>query len=451
MMMNTILSVCFIFVWLILYLMLMNNIKPKKNIILGVTLPHYAHDDPAVKVICKSFKKWLNIIMLPLLLLMIPPFFMPLMGQAMLWFMSWVLLAIVAPMLVFARHRGKLMALKRVNNWYSEAAGRALVDIKVAAIPQKKINGLLFLPPVIAALIPIIHSLINTADWGFTLTLATFLLMNIIFWLCYHLIFRLRAEIVNEDVSLTFALTRVRRYNWGKLFLIASWLTGALAIFMWIMPDNTTAILVGSFAYCLLIIALSIQTEFAVRVAQQKLTAADTGSHYLDEDEYWLLGLIYHNPNDNHLLVNDRVGMNMSLNLAKPAGKFLFGLTVLIIIALPFTGVMLWNEEITPTRLIVSETTLIARHTRDKFVMPLNSIEKLELIETLPSMIRVAGTGFENLYKGNFRAGDYGTSRVCLNPRNPPFLVIKSGGHTYIINDADSNVTRRIYDLISRY
>jgi hypothetical protein len=296
---NIILFICFVPVWIILYLTLMNNLKPKKNIILGVTLPHYAHDDPATKLICQSFKKWLNIVMLSLLLLMIPPFFMQLMGQIMTWLMTWLLLTLIGSMAVFAKHRGKLMELKRANNWYSEAT--------------------------------------------------------------------------------------------------------------------------------------------------------DTGSLYLDEDEYWLFGLIYHNPNDNHLLVNNRVGMNMSINLAKPFGKIIMGLTVLIIAALPFTGILMWNAETTPTRLILSETTLTTRHTRDKYVIRLDSIESAELLETLPSMLRVAGTGFENLNKGNFRAGSYGISRVCLQPKDPPFLVIRSGGHTYIINDADNKVTREVYNLIRIY
>jgi hypothetical protein len=211
--------------------------------------------------------------------------------------------------------------------------------------------------------------------------------------------------------------------------------------------DNMTALLASVFAYTLIIIGVSIYTEFATRIAQQKLTAGNTGDLYLDEDEYWLLGMFYHNPNDNHFFVNDRVGMNMSVNLAKPAGKVVLILTVLVILAMPFLGVWMTKEQAVPLNLILTETTLTARHTSDKYVIPLNSIESVELIEKLPSMIKTGGTNLENLYKGNFRAGGYGSARVCIRPLNPPFLVIKSEGNIYIINDEDSNVTREVYDF----
>ena len=124
-------------------------------------------------------------------------------------------------------------------------------------------------------------------------------------------------------------------------------------------------------------------------------------------------------------------------------------LSILCIAALPFFGMWIWTEERTPTKLILSETALTARHTRDRYVIRLDTIESVKLLETLPSASRVAGTGLTNLYKGHFRVDGFGSSRVCLQPKNPPFLVIRSGGNTYIINDADSSVTRNVYARIS--
>jgi hypothetical protein len=168
--------------------------------------------------------------MIPLFLLLIPPFFLHPMGLNFIWFMTWLIFAMAAPMILFARHRGKLMALKRAKNWHSAAAGRALIDIKAATMTRKKISSFLFLPPVIAGIFTILYSLTNPTEFGMTLVYVIFTLLVIFFWLLYYLIFRLRAEVVNEDVTLTVELTRMRRYNWGKFFLIASWITGALVL-----------------------------------------------------------------------------------------------------------------------------------------------------------------------------------------------------------------------------
>jgi uncharacterized membrane protein len=292
-MMNFFISLVIILIWPISYFVMRNNLKPKNNIILGATLPLSAHNDCETQAICNSFKKSLNIVMLPLLLLAIPLFFMQSMGAVMTWGMTWVLFIIVVPFVVFAKHRGKLLALKNAKNWHS-----------------------------------------TTEDF------------------------------------------------------------------------------------------------------------------YLDEDEHWLWGILYHNPNDERFLVNSRVGMNMTVNMAKPAGKAIMIFSFLCILALPLIGVWIWYEDVTPTRLVLSERTLVARHTRDQYVIQLDTIESVELIESLPTMLRVGGIGLHNLSKGNFRAGHYGMSSVNIHPGNPPFLVIHSAGRYYILNDSDSNVTRDVYALI---
>ena len=97
MLVNIIFAVSFVPVWPILYFMLRNNTKPKKNIILSVTLPESAHGDPEVLAICRGFKRWLNRVMLPLLPLLAPPFFMSVTGVALTWFMIWLLAALAAP------------------------------------------------------------------------------------------------------------------------------------------------------------------------------------------------------------------------------------------------------------------------------------------------------------------------------------------------------------------
>jgi len=447
---NIIFAVSFIPIWPILYFIIRNNKEPKKNIIIGTTLPQSVHKDAGVQEIVSSFKKWLNIAMLPLLPLMIPPFFMSTMGAAMTWFMVWLLLLIVLPFAVFAVHRGKLMELKRENNWYSEAANHTLADVKAASMPVRKINGIWFLPPVVISLFPIVYMIAESAARETAIVYITFAILTAAFWLCYHLIFRLRSEILNENLTLTMALTHVRRYNWGKFWLIATWATGILNLLILLLGVDTTAFLVIVLGYSVLLIGVSIYTEFSTRIAQQKLTAGDTGELYLDEDDHWIWGILYYNPNNNHFLVNDRIGMNMSFNLAKPAAAIIMGLGLLCLVAMPFFGIWMWMEETTPPKLVICETELIARHTSDLYVIPLADIDTVELTGELPYILtRNNGAGFENLNKGRFTLLDYGSAFLCVRAQDPPFLIITAGGKTYLLNDAESAVTQEVYALIS--
>jgi uncharacterized membrane protein len=443
--MNVILAVCFIPIWPIVYFMTRNLIKPKKNIVLGVTLPSEVLADESVQALCRSFIKRHNMLMLPLLPLIFPLFLMPSMGAAMTWAMTWLLILVIAPNAVFAVHRGKLMTLKRENGWQSKAAGLASVGANAAVQRPQKIKWFWFLLPTALSTVPIADGLRAPSESEMTAVYITFAAMSLFFWWFYTLIFRLRAEVVDDNLSLTAALTRARRGQWGRFWIFAVWLNAGLNLTVWAVPDSFTAFMAAILSYTVLIILLGIYTEFSVRFAQQRLTAQNVSEEYLDEDEYWILGLFYHNPNDRHLLVNDRVGMNMSLNMAKTSGKVLMGLALLSLLSLPFVGIWMWTEESVPTKLVLTETELIARHTRDLYVIAFDTIESVELIDKLKISSKINGTNFDNLLKGQFRTAGYGNARLCVRPKDPPFLLIKAGGQTFIFNDGDSDVTLEIY------
>ena len=87
--------------------------------------------------------------------------------------------------------------------------------------------------------------------------------------------------------------------------------------------------MVSTLLYTLLILYICLRAEFAARRAQERLTR-ESGPDYVDEDEFWIWGLIYYNPNDRRAMINDRTGMGMSMNLARPAGKVVRGLCALL-------------------------------------------------------------------------------------------------------------------------
>ena len=448
---NIIFAVCFIPIWPVMYFVIRNLVKPKKNIILGATLPCEVHESAEVQSVCHSFKRWLNILLLPLLPLLTPAFFMESTGAPLTWYMTWVLLLIVLPFVVLGVHRGKLIALKRDNGWYSEAAGRALVDVKAAAAPAHRISGFWFLLPTIISLIPVASSIIDPGEYVLMVVYVTFALTAALFWLLYHMIFRVRSEVVNENMTLTMALTRVRRNNWGKFWLISVWLTSALNLVIWLSAENVTVLLVATLTYSAAILVIAMRTEFATRTAQQNLTASDVGNAYLDEDDYWIWGLFYNNPNDNHFFVNARIGMNMSLNLAKPGAKVLMLICALLVVAMPFVGIWIWAEEATPTSLVLTNYELVARHTRNQYVVKLEDIDSVELLHEMPNILhRVAGSSYEHLAKGRFSVLGHGTSFLCIQRNEPPFLMIEAVGRTYFLNDADSAITEEVYTQLSR-
>jgi len=449
---NIIMVACFIPIWPIIFFMIRNYAKPKKLIILGATLPQSVHEDDAVLAVIASFKKWLNITMLPLLPLSAAPFFMSSMGAAMTWYMVWFVLLLVSPYAVFALHRGKLINLKRENNWYSEEFNLTLAEVKAAGVPVLRISNFWFLIPVVLSMLPVAYMFLNPGELIMASVYISFAVTTFLFWPFYHLIFRQRSEIVNENLTLTMALTRVRRYNWGKFWVVATWSTGLLNLLLWLCESRPIAFLWLTLGYTVLILIISVYTEFATRRAQQKLTSGDIGDMYLDEDDYWIGGFLYNNPNDEHFMVNYRVGMGMTVNLAKTAGKILMGFAALSIIAMPFLGVWIWIEEATPVKLVLSDTYLTVRHTTDAYVIRLSEIESIELVETREDLPRINsrtnGMSSTNINKGTFSVRSLGKTFLCMHPENPPFLIITADKQSYILNDINSDMTRAVYGVL---
>jgi len=84
------------------------------------------------------------------------------------------------------------------------------------------------------------------------------------------------------------------------------------------------------------------------------------------------------------------------------------------------------------------------------YVIALNDIDSIELIEQradLPDILmRTNGSSLDNLNKGVFTVRGYGSTFLLMQPRNPPFIVVVANKQAYILNDADGNVTREIYN-----
>lgn len=90
--------------------------------------------------------------------------------------------------------------------------------------------------------------------------------------------------------------------------------------------------------------------------------SSDMKPVYVDDDEYWKTGY-YYNPNDNHILVKNRMfDGNYSFNLANPKARFICGglyiviktaVVYTLVVLLPFSNVKL-NVDISSEKMKVS-------------------------------------------------------------------------------------------------
>lgn len=102
-----------------------------------------------------------------------------------------------------------------------------------------------------------------------------------------------------------------------------------------------------------------------------------------------------------------------------------------------------------PVELAVTETEITATHYTSKWAVPLADIASAELVEELPRMARVAGTGLESACTGQFSAGGWGRITCCIDPRTGPWLLVEvRDGGRYLFNASDPAATARAADAL---
>lgn len=427
------------------YFLMRDEVKFKKNIVVGVTLPYEARSNEDV---ARRLEQYTRELKRMFFVLLAGAVFGPLIrtvSVAMLLWGMWLLLVIVLPNIPYARCNRDLKEIKKANGWSRQT--RDVVWVDTAVIPKGKwLSPWLFAPAVILCLVPMIW------DRDMIVVYALDALCALGCWVGYRYLYRNRAEIVDTNRDLTQMLSHVRRRNWGKIWLCCAYFLALINLSLWIVIGKPLFGMALMLLLSGLVMCAAVRIEFSTRRLQEKLTRESGKEWYADEDDKWIWGLLYYNPNDSRTIINSRIGNNSTFNLARPAGKFLAGIMVLILLSLPFFGVFLDGIGSKPLDLQMSETALAASYGRSAYGIAVEDIAEVELLDALPEKLaRVGGTGAETLLKGKFRSPEYGSMTLCLDPQCPPFLLIKTeSGQYFLFGTRTKEITEQVFAQLTQ-
>lgn len=435
-------------IWLIplMYYMNVNETKFKKNIVIGVTLPYEAREDTDVRQCLARFKKEERITCFILFLIAFSVFIVQDFTAYFTIWLIWIDLVCVVPEIPYVMCNSRLKKIKQEKGWHSGMPRVAKVNISHLS-EEKVLSPWVFVPAILISIIPLFF------DESLFAPTIVMTLMTAASWAGYRYLYRYKSEMVDENVDLTNALTSIRRKNWGKLWLITGYSCALYSVSMWI---SMTHFALGMILFAVITIALCVlvfRIELGVRHQQEQLTKDSGHTWYVDDDDKWIGGILYYNPDDSRLLINARIGTNSSFNLAHPAGKVIGVLTVLLLAALPFAGIFL--EQMGKQEIVISmtDTAVTAEAGMSDYTINTEDIEEVSLLSELPEGFhRKVGTGMENLSKGTFGSDEYERMKVILDPTTGPYLLIETtSGEYYLFGTHDGEGVEQIYQEIKNH
>lgn len=459
MMMFLLMGACMYPVLLILYAIMRYYGKPRAGLLFGARMQTGWEQEPEVEAICRRFRKEMLIWLLVLAVIPVITLPIPYMSISTSFWLIWCFGAIVLMEIPFVRANGALRHWKAEQGYAGHQEERRLVEIRdLGAL--RCLRWTSFLVPTLLGLAGAVAALVSVwgqpEAFGVGSVAISFALMTPIFAWAALWMDRQRQKVISSDSQVNLNYNRARRMLWKKFWIIMAWLNTALIVaFAAATAVDAGAgiglLIWGTIGYTLILLLLCVE----LLRRQNKLDSAYRDKMDLvgfsDDDACWLGGLIYYNPKDCRTMVEKRVGIGTTMNMAAPGGKAMGVFLLLVLLGVLVLCAWLVRLEFTPIHLSIEGNTLVAEQLKEDYAIPLDTIEEVALVEDLPGMVRTNGTGMTTLSKGSFRIQETGERcQVFLNPQNDVFLRLEAGDMTYYMSGATDQETMNVYNSLTQ-
>lgn len=426
--------------------------KPHNHVIIENTLPPSQLDNPQVVALAKRYRKrqfqaalLLSIVETPLLLPMRDSWFM-------LLFFVMLFLTIGTGYGLQIRYIRKMRQLIEDNDWHLDVAP---VQINTQLVRDKNVQMVSWKWLLLGVLLSFGVFFFIRSFPGSLAILSTVLFTEAIMVGGWYYVGRLPVRALTNDQEINRQYNHLTKYHWSLLMVVIGIILPVtiylplLAVERW---QNQFALL-AFLEFCLLlfVVFFSLGWLLALRSKQDRLLAQAEDFRYQGDDYYWRYG-VYYNPNDSRFMVPDRIGLNLTVNLATRAGKIFMGFGGVVLVAsLIITVVPMYILDYHPDPFVYTvdaqKVTLDGPFFKER-VIALPNIKKLELVEKLPSKgVRTNGLATDQYAMGKFRLNGKPADLLIVHD-SKPILVIETSDRNYYFTSKKPQETKQAYQAI---
>ncbi len=315
----------------------------KKKMIFGVRDNPKFHEGNAAekfKSIAASCRKGALIITILVCVMSIVLLFLPANGMTMI---AWILLVYGLFLIAVPFGKGNVELKNLKKELGITKSGVTFTDLTNTNTVHSLKLPWLILPNAIALITAVVSFLIDLGvikvdvaceQYALTMMGISFLFIAVILVPIAIMMDNTRNIVISKDSNINANYNRAKKKTWADLMVAMSWanalfLTGYSILLMFV--NSEMVILAGVLVYTviiMIIVAIGAVNQKSI----EKRYARDTNLELLDDDDYWVFGMFYNNPNDTRLNVEKRFGYGGTINIAHPAGKIIMAITFLLLI-----------------------------------------------------------------------------------------------------------------------
>lgn len=460
-----IMFVCAAPTFLIMYFMMYpRNWKARKRIFGVNNRDEFKQgaNEAYVDSIVRAHNKQATVLLIVLIAIATGLLFVPSLNIMMMAYVIFIYISLVVYNIPFALGNSELKKYKKVLGIVPEkvlyadlkTAGRLHALNRPALLLADAVGMIIFVAALLCDLKVIPLNLGNfTGTFVCTGTVVIFLMMSLILLPIAFMVDNYRNEVISENSDINTNYNRAKKRNFANYMIMVSWINNVaallgLGLFFFAKIELLVIVLIAVY----LLAIMGATAIFAKNsIALNKKYVQGEAKLAEDDDDYWLLGMFYYNPNDRRLNVEKRVGVGGTINMAHPAGKVISGILALIIVgsivALIFVGMMMS----TPLRIINNNDAIICHQMWDEYTIDKSEITSVGIGETKDlNLFRSAGTAIESLYKGVFVVDGKNGCRLFMNPEAGKYIKITTNERTYYISENTAEETLALYEDIAK-
>lgn len=427
------------------------------NIIFGVTLNSEGLQSEELKILINRYKKLCHKYTIFTVISFLPIIIFNIYDLSIIYliigsFFAAILLTSI-PFIIINRELRKIKAEKY---WFKGTTREISVDTAVSRLKNIKILPVYWLFPPLA--LPIILFVIllltnKSSSFSFIIFLTMIdLSVKCIILLIYIWTKKLKTKVYSTNSKINIIINCQRQRLLSFLWITLSYIESIFFIITYFMISD-----IISFNQNLFIVVTSLSIIITLIVAiyvfnrfiniQNRFNIYNDESIIIDDDEYWIYGMIYNNPNDTSTFVPKRVGIGLTINMATKTGKLFMAIPCIIsIIVICLLLTLSINK---PSLNISTSNNISINYPLYNMSFNYKKIIHVSLINEIPKGIRTNGISTGEYSRGIFNLNKYGKCHLYIYNNSTPYILIQLKDKSYVIyNEKDKTKTMELYNRL---